>query len=62
MLNSDEDFVIVPSGVVVVTDNVVDTELIDLVAFGDLVGREFLFEKVGIGLKVDDVFSIYLLP
>ena len=37
----------------------VDIELIDLVVFEAFVGREFLIANVGIGLKVDDDFSIY---
>jgi len=37
----------------------VDIELIDLVVFEAFVGREFFIANVGIGLKVDDDFSIY---
>ena len=37
----------------------VDIELIDLDVFEAFVGRIFFIANVGIGLKVDDDFSIY---
>ena len=45
--------------VVLVVGTEVDIELIDLDVFEAFVGRIFFIANVGIGLKVDDNFSIY---